>query len=378
MFNLSAADGGVIVGVAVGLLSAGYLVRRYLTRTTPISSVHAGKKDTCQTKFDRNIVNARARRLVGPPKIDLSNLPAPNAEVLKIMQGITVADVTRELNEFTGEADTKVKGQTVRITSRNSFHKLLEIAMQKLEEEYAAIGLSTRRVKYTKQGRTLYSLEAEMPGLDRSKTCIVGSHLDSTAGDTWRAENVAPGADDDASGSRCNVIVARSLVALMKATGKKPAFNVRFVHFTGEEQGLWGSYVYSDMCANNKENVYVYQMDMIAYCAKPGNRVDIHDDVNRNGSHVLVERLARTVARYNLSLTVNDTHDHAVRDRSDQAGFLDHGYMAVLISEEFSDDGFNPNYHSTGDRVKNCNIPFMVENIRMLFGTVASDLGLDA
>jgi leucyl aminopeptidase len=378
MFNLSAADGGVIVGVAVGLVSAGLFLRHYLTRTTPISSVHAGKQDTCKTKFDRNIVNSRARRLKGPPKIDLSNLPAPHPEVVRLMKSITVADITRELNEFTGEADTTVKGQTVRITSRNSFHKLCEIAMQKLEEDYAAIGVTTRRIKYVKRGRTLYSLEATIPGVDRTKVCIVGSHIDSTAGNTNSAENVAPGADDDGSGSRCNITVARKVIELMKATGKKPAFDLRFCHFSGEEQGLWGSYVYSDQCAAGKENVYVYQMDMIAYCAKPGNRVDIHDDVNRNGSHLLVERLARTVARYKLDLTVNDTHDHAVTDRSDQAGFLDHGYMAVLISEEFSDDGFNPNYHSTGDRVKNCNIPFMVENIRMLFGTVAADLGLDA
>jgi hypothetical protein len=378
MFNFSASDGGTIVGLAIAGILAAYGLRRYLNRSTAISPVHAGKKDTCKTKFDRDVVNARSRRLVGPPKIDVSNLPAPNPRVVAAMQSISVADVTRDLEEFTGETDTTVKGVKVRITSRNSFNKLIDVAMSKLEEEYAALGITTRRIQYTKQGRTMYNLEATIKGVKTpDKIVIIGSHLDSTAGTTHRSEDVAPGADDDGSGSRGVLRMARAIVDIIKAGGKGPDVTLRFLHFTGEEQGLWGSYTYSDICANAREDIIaVYQMDMIAYCAKPGNRVDIHDDVNRNGSHKLVEKLVRNVARYKLNLNPVDTHDRAVHDRSDQAGFLDHGYPAVLISEEFSDDGFNPNYHSRGDRVKNCNIPFMVEIIRMVLATVADDAGL--
>lgn len=377
MFNFSAYDGGIIVGAVVAALAIAYGFRRYLTRSTPISPVHSGKKDTCKSKFDRDLVRARARRLMGPPPIDLSNLPAPNPRVVKAFQSFGVADIEREMNEFTGEADTTVKGQKVRIASRNSWHKLIDVAMQKLEEEYAALGIPTRRISYVRRGKTMFVLEAVIIGKKNpDKIVMVGSHLDSTAGATHRAEDVAPGADDDASGTIGTLRVARAVAEMIK-DGAVPDCTIRFLHFTGEEQGLWGSYVYSDLCANAKEDITdMYQMDMIAWCAKPGNRVDIHDDANRNGSHRLVVKLARNVARYGLNLNVVDTHDHAVRDRSDQAGFLDHGWAAVLISEEFSDDGFNPNYHSRNDRVKNTNLPYMVENIKMVIATVADDAKL--
>jgi hypothetical protein len=374
MFELSASDGGTIVLLSLVAVGAAALAYRYFTRTTPISSVHTGKEDTCKGKFDREIVRARARRLQGPPVIDIKNLPAPDARVAAVLGTVNVADVTKGLNELTGEVDTVVAGQTVRITSRSTHNPMLWTAMALLEQEYAKLGIPTRRIKYTVRGKTLYNLEATITGATHpEKIVIVGSHLDSTAGATHRSENVAPGADDDGSGSRACLHVARAIVDLQKA-GMKVGNTIRFLHFTGEEQGLWGSYTYSDLVAAAKEEILgVYQIDMIGWCAKKGNRVDIHDDVDRNGSHSLVAKLVRNVARYKLDLNPVDTHDRAVHNRSDQAGFLDHGYKAVLISEEFTDTGFNPNYHSTNDRVKTLNIPYMIEIIKMVIATVVDD-----
>jgi hypothetical protein len=377
MFQFTAANGGLILLGAAAAVAGIVALRRYLTRSTPISPVHAGKKDTCKHKFDPEVVRLRARRLQGPPRIDTSNLPAPLPHVVTALQNVTVAGVTQEMNEMTGEVDTTVGGKTVRIESRNSWHALIEIAMQKLEEEYKKLGIPTKRIEYTRRGRKMYNLEATIVGATRpDKIFVYSSHLDCTAGNTQRAENKAPGADDDASGTVGVLNVARAIVAMQKA-GHKVHTTARFLHFTGEEQGLWGSYVYSDICANAKEDIEdVYQMDMIAYARKGSKRVDIHDDANRNGSHSIVVKLVRNVVRYGLDLDPVDPHDHAVRDRSDQAGFLDHGYKAVLISEEFSDVGFNPNYHSLNDRVRNCNIPFMVENIKMVIATAADNAGM--
>src|SRR5439155_25065899 len=113
----------------------------------------------------------------------------------------------------------------------------------------------------------------------------LGAHLDSTAGRTSSAEPVAPGADDDASGTVALMELAKALKGLPLTC------TVRLVHFTGEEQGLYGSYVHSDVVAKAKPDlVAMIQMDMIGYCAKPGNRLDIHDGADRNGSHSLIAR----------------------------------------------------------------------------------------
>lgn len=334
--------------------------------TGEFDAVHAGKKVHGGCKFDANEV--RKPRLRPAPPIDTKNLPAPDARVQAVIAAVSQKVVTDHLNILTGEVDARIRGNVVKIASRNSYFKDLELALQYVEDFYASLGLTVKRVPYQVRGKTYFNVVAELPGkVNPEKVVIVSGHLDSTVGRPWVTESVAPGADDDASGTTAVMEVARALKDL------NLAYTVRFVHFTGEEQGLYGSYKYSDQCAQAKTDIVgVFQMDMVGYCGKPGNRVDIHDTEDRNGSHALVVELVQAAARYGLNLNPVDTHNHAVDDRSDHAGFLDHGWKAVLISEEFTDSGFNPNYHTRGDRVSTLNLPFMVEVIRMVIAGVAN------
>jgi hypothetical protein len=368
MFGLSFSLANLLpVLVVAVLVLGGFGVYRYLTRTTPISSVHSGSKKKEKgghCKFD---VKEIRKRSLKRPDIDVSNLPAQDPRIVALLKTITTGNVEQALKELSGEVDVTVAGAKVKIVSRSSYNKLLDTSMTYLEEFYAKLGIKTQRVKYTWRGKTLYNLEATIPGASQ-KVLIVGSHLDSTAGSTWSNEAKAPGADDNASGTVALMELAKAITALQKS-GAKIGVTIRLLHFTGEEQGLWGSYTYSDKVANeNTELVGMLQMDMIGYRTAAGNRVDLHDDVDRNGSHRLVVLLARGAAQYKLQLEPYDTHDKAVHDRSDQAGFLDHGYQALAISEEFTEEegAFNPNYHSTKDRVGAMNLPYMVEIVRML------------
>jgi hypothetical protein len=344
--------------------------------TTPIDKVHAGKKDTHKFKFDVDVVRARAtRKGLRTPAIDLSNLPPQNPRVVALLQAVLTGNLEKSIKELSGEVDVTVNGTTSRILSRSTHSKGVEVAMQYLEEFYKKLGIPTQRIKYTVRGKTFYNLEATILGsVSPDKVIVVGSHLDSTAGDTWRSEPRAPGADDDASGTVANMELGKALVSA-KAAGAVLGCTIRLLHFTGEEQGLWGSYTYSDKCAKEGVNIIaMLQMDMIGYCAKPGNRLDLHDDVDRNGAHKLTVLFFRNVARYALNLTPFDTHDNAVHDRSDHAGFADHGVCALCISEEFTEGpggGFNPHYHSVQDDYKSVNFPYMAEVVKLLIASVA-------
>lgn len=331
---------------------------------TIFSAVHPGKKTVGGCKFDSAIVNAP--RLAPPPKIDISNLPAPDPRMVAAFATIKPEDLRTLVEMISGERDIVIGGKAQRIKSRSTFGSGYLSVMAWLEEFYASIGLPTRRESYKKGGKTYYTLIATRKG-DKTpeKKVIVAAHIDSTAGDQYRNEPVAPGADDDGSGTIGLITYARILANM-------PCENtIEFCHFSGEEQGLWGSYAYSDVVAAAKTVVpAMIETDMIGYCAKPGNRVDIHDDEDAK-SHGIVVKMVRNVARYKLDLNPVDTHNHAVKDRSDHAGFLDHGYAAVLVSEEFSDDGFNPRYHSTDERSKYMNFPYMAEVIKMVLATIA-------
>ncbi len=333
------------------------------------SHVHRGKNTAGGCKYD--VQEERRTRSIIRPIIDLSNLAPADARVAAVLANVQVADVTDKLKTLSGEQSTVVGGATVTIGTRNTFTKEVLVAMEYLEQFYLSIGVpknQINRVPYTVSGRTFYNLVVTLPGkTNKDKVLVIGSHLDSTAGSTHRAEKSAPGADDDGSGTVAVMETVRALKDLPLAC------TVQLCHFTGEEQGLWGSYAYSDQLAKAKTNVIaMLQMDMIGYRHDPANpRVDVHDAVNRNGSHALVEHITRNVARYGLKLNVFDTHNHEVEDRSDHAGFLDHGWKAVCLSEEFSDKGFNPAYHSTNDRIKIMNVPYMIEIIRVVIATAA-------
>lgn len=344
------------------------LVYRFARGTSGHAHVHRGKKHTHNCKFDA----AEVRRTQGlmPPPLVLPVLGAADARVQAAQARVDAATIKDELRKLTGEVTVTAGARTGNIVSRNSYGKDIDLAMAYLEDFYRKLGIKATRDPYTvRGGRTFYNLVAELPGkVNPEKVLIIGSHLDSTAGRPWGSESVAPGADDDASGTVAVMEIAKALKDMPLGC------SVRLVHFTGEEQGLFGSYAYSDKVAKAKTDVVaMLQLDMVGWCAKPGNRLDIHDGKDRNGSHALVGYFMANVSRYGLNIKPVDTHNHAVDDRSDHAGFLDHGYKAVLLSEEFTDDGFNPNYHSVRDKADTLNLPFMVEVVRLTIAT-ACDL----
>ena len=79
----------------------------------------------------------------------------------------------------------------------------------------------------------VYNTVAEIPGNEKpDEVVIIGAHLDS-----W---DLATGATDNGTGSTAVLEAARAL----KKSGVKPKRTIRFVLFTGEEQGLNGSKAY--------------------------------------------------------------------------------------------------------------------------------------
>jgi len=84
---------------------------------------------------------------------------------------------------------------------------------------------------------TQWNSVGEIRGSDlASEVVLVGAHLDS-----W---DLGTGATDNAAGSIA-VLEAARIIGALKATGVRPRRTIRFVFFTGEEQGLYGSREYT-------------------------------------------------------------------------------------------------------------------------------------
>jgi len=91
----------------------------------------------------------------------------------------------------------------------------------------------TSAVRYYDDDHNAYNIIAEIPGRDpKAGYVMAGAHLDS-----WVA---ADGANDNGAGSVVVMEIARVLTKL----GVKPKRTIRFVLWSGEEQGLLGSMAY--------------------------------------------------------------------------------------------------------------------------------------
>ncbi len=87
--------------------------------------------------------------------------------------------------------------------------------------------------QYFPEGKTSYVTVAEIPGTDKAdELLMLGGHLDS-----WTS---ATGATDNAIGCAIMMEAARMLIA----TGAKPRRTIRVALWSGEEEGLLGSFAY--------------------------------------------------------------------------------------------------------------------------------------
>src|SRR5712664_3073639 len=91
---------------------------------------------------------------------------------------------------------------------------------------------------------TVYNTVAEIRGSEKpEEVVIIGGHLDS-----W---DLGTGATDNGTGSMAVLAAARALVK----SGVKPKRTIRFVLFSGEEQGLYGSQEYVKAHQKELENI---------------------------------------------------------------------------------------------------------------------------
>ncbi|MDZ4837300.1 MAG: M28 family peptidase [Candidatus Melainabacteria bacterium] len=335
--------------------------------------VHShGEDGPC--KFSREEVRRTMHQKVDP--IDISNLPAREPFVEKLLACIRADELTDLVAGLSGEKAVYVGDKSVILKSRSSHGEGVYLAMTWLEQFYRSLSITATRIPYTIRGKTYFNLEAKVAGKmtgAKKRVYIYGSHLDSTAGNTWSNEKVAPGADDDGSGTIAVLKIAEAFNSLVIPDDVE----IRFLHFTGEEQGLWGSIKYSDACAAAKDNIVgMIQCDMIGYCRTTEHMFDVHDNIDQNGSHVLTIAIVRAIAQYGLNLKPIDTHNNAIEGRSDHAGFLNHGYKAVLVSERFTDEDFTPYYHQVTDTVDKFRMPFYVDIIRALIAAGVNLTGI--
>jgi len=187
---------------------------------------------------------------------------------------------------------------------------------------------------------------------------IICAHYDSSSPSASRL-TLAPGADDNASGTAA-VLEAARILALYPLD-----FTIRFIAFSAEEWGLYGSRAYAAAARQAGESIVgVINLDMIAYAnAMPE---DLQVIVN-SASGWLADRFLDASSAYG-PLGATKTVD-ASFVYSDHAPFWDGGYPALLAIED--NPLTNPYYHQTTDTLDKFNLDFFTSATRASLGLLA-------
>jgi len=290
-----------------------------------------------------------------------------------LISQITTPTLEYELNGLTGERPVMVAGAPYTIKTRRTGNvEASAMATQYAYEQFARYGLAVTYQDYTLTGDASFAdralvysqkpvaarnVVAEKPGLvDPSRIYLLTAHLDD------RPLGLrAPGADDNASGSVAVLTAARLLAH------RDFARTIRFVLFTGEEQGLQGSAAYAAACAAKGEDIRgVINLDMIAYNSDAQPIIDLYASPEVPASLMLTQDFAYMIGAYDLRL---------IPDRfaggggaSDQGSFLVYGYPAILAIEDLDD--FNPHYHQVSDRVSALDLDYYADVTRAAVATI--------
>jgi Zn-dependent M28 family amino/carboxypeptidase len=150
---------------------------------------------------------------------------------------------------------------------------------------------------------------------------------------------------------------------------------IRYVFFTGEEQGLYGSKRYADLVAAAGDNIVaVYNMDMIAWDAIDGPILRLHTRTPSNsgyaGDRAIADMFVNVVKNYGLSSSLMPIIDTDGMMASDHASFWSKGYSAILAIEDDEDD-FCATYHTSDDRLQYLNLTYLTNYVKASVGTVA-------
>ncbi|MFZ4508540.1 MAG: M20/M25/M40 family metallo-hydrolase [Fimbriimonas sp.] len=286
----------------------------------------------------------------------------PGARPLRVSSGSWVKQAPEDAPGFTGlRLTTAAARKLATALGASEFAKgaSTKATLELPEKELSASGKYAVTAQYETMN-VLGLIEGSDPAL-RREFVVIGSHLDHLGP---APEGTYFGADDNASGSTANLLVAQALAR----NPQKPKRSVLIAFWTCEESGLFGSQMFA---ANPKvplANIAAYlNMDMVGRNAEYKRWGDLPGDNENavyNGSVRLNSPELRTaMARANRFVNLNIRDDKEDRTfRSDTGNFA---RLAIPTSKVST--GEHPDYHKITDTVGKLNIPKLVSVAKWMY-----------
>jgi len=261
------------------------------------------------------------------------------------------------VGELSGKVSTIIRGTPYTILSRNKNQPGNDKAADYIEQKLEYYGLEVHNQTFGSVGRNVYGIQL---GTDYpNQKFIICAHYDDMP-----SGSIAPGADDNASGTAAVLEAARIISQYISE------YTIIYALWDEEEQGMIGGAYYAQLAQAADELILgVVNLDMIAYDSDNDNVGEIHIRSIAN-SLSLKDKMLEVNTSYNIGIMPSIINPGTTA--SDQASFWNNGYGALLLIEEYYGGDFNAYYHSTNDLITHFNQPYYLKMSQAAIGTIAT------
>ncbi len=296
--------------------------------------------------------------LAAPTILAAFKAPLLDPIIASLIAQVDSATVRQYTGDLSGEWPVQIGGEAYTISSRNTYSgESIHKATQFVAEHFTALGLEVTAHNWLIDGPP--NIIGEITSPTAEDIYLITAHLDNMP-----SGSIAPGADDNASGSVA-VLIAADLLSQYQWD-----CTLRFVLFTGEEQGLLGSKVYAAQAAAAGEPIRgVLNLDMIAFNSDTNPEIDLHARSAIPTSVTMAEDFATVIDIYDIPLQADILVDDGVGNFSDNKSFWDQNIPAILAIED--NDDFNDYYHTTADSLENIDIEYFTAFVQAAVGSFA-------
>lgn len=221
-------------------------------------------------------------------------------------------------------------------------------------DTFEKMGVSVSFHHWQYAGFTSKNVVATIPGTDCSSTVeyLLTAHYDTTQGSV--------GANDDGSGVAAVLAIAKIM------SQYSFQHTIRFIAFSAEEIGTYGSFCYARDAYRNNDNIRaVINPDIIgdAYTEEGGNNLRFFYPQR---SKWLAEYAQNIGKQYydEIGLYVEMLPNYI---GADHQSFIDYGYDGVWVAQHDP----SPHVHTANDTIENINKTYLTKSTKLLLAVIA-------
>lgn len=239
------------------------------------------------------------------------------------------------VDHVTQEEVTDILNMLVDFGSRYSSHPGCQKAVDTVAALFESWGFDS---VYTEKYRSDYApniIGVLKANSGSDSIFVIGAHIDATSN---MKPNIAPGADDNGSGSTVTILAARIL------SHYSFKHELRFILFTGEENGVVGS---ADYARTHKDDniIGMVNNDMVGYTNEENDDYELETNSRSQWMADIWEKAAEDYV--GIPTKINSPSSCG----GDHEPFWDEGFYAIRGLTDYEGCAINPHYHKPTDIV---------------------------